>query len=995
MSFRNPHRSLFEWYDKYVGEAESRREVYGYWVFIVGYALGIAGVLVYLATPSSVETAWFYQVREVAIVLAAFGLLLALLGIVLQLPLSRVGVYAAASGVGFALVGIGEFVQIYPQDWLRTGAGGANRTVIVLYLVGIGIVAGVAALVPVLTGERSFLLERGFPGESDRDIPLGEVRHGGLFAVYRRNPAEWTWRLVEQEAVADGVRQFASRPDVETSIDDVKSKVHEAGLLEIRHAAFRLYEDGGAWRWLLMEDDGTVAASSPGSFPDRDAVEESVSAAKEYGPDAGLIDIDGAAFDVSRAGTAWEWTLLDERRAALARCPDPVRERSTAVDSVETFRSLAGEAGLLAIDRLGVEVLTDGAASWRLVDPADVELAASVDDFEDGAAVREAIERVREGVAGAPILAADAPTFEVVADDGGTATTGSAADAAGTADDAVGAADGAADSATDPVGWRLVDGSDAVVARNHRPSADAAEAARRIDLLCENAAEATVVDREEVAFEVYRTDDRWRWRLVTGDREVAAESTTTFAAREEAEAAVAHVVAQTDIAELVEFETAAFQLYQAGGEEWRWRLIDEGGSVMADSGEDYASRDAAASSMTVLKENAPDADLLEVESAAFELHTNQADEWAWRLVDESGATIARAASTYDSKAAAKAATEATREAVGDAAVQAVDGGAFQLFERTDGEDAGWYWRFLHAAGEVVADGVAAHTTRDGVLRAVESVRTLAPAATAHRVDSAAFELRVGLDGPDWRLVDADRRPLVESSVEYATREDARRVVETVRDHLADAGVFEVGDAAFRITDAADSPAAPLAGGGAPGASADTVGDADAGAADGRYRWELVDRDRTVLARSPERYSSRDDAEAAVAAVRGLAPDAGVLEYEHAAFELVEGEEGWCWRLVDEDGAALAVSVAAFETRADAEAAHESVRESVTEASILEIETAAFELHEGEEGWRWRLVDEGGDTVAESTTVYGTRTDAREGTQSLKRYAPDAGVVVAG
>ena len=165
--------------------------------------------------------------------------------------------------------------------------------------------------------------------------------------------------------------------------------------------------------------------------------------------------------------------------------------------------------------------------------------------------------------------------------------------------------------------------------------------------------------------------------------------------------------------------------------------------------------------------------------------------------------------------------------------------------------------------------------------------------------------------------------------------------------------------------------------------------------DETWRWELVDEDRTVLARSPGGYESRDEAESAIGRVRTLGADAPLLEFDNAAFELFEDEEGWRWRLIDEDNTTMAVSASGYETAEEAETALESVKSNVAEASILEIETAAFELHERDDGWTWSLVDEQGNTVAESTATYPTRSEARAGMRSLKEYAPDAGLVTAG
>ena len=79
-----PGRPLFDLYEQYVGEPQSRKDVYGYWTFLAGYALGVVGVAVYLIgiTPGSEQ----FFIREVAITLSAIGLALALFGFGLMLP---------------------------------------------------------------------------------------------------------------------------------------------------------------------------------------------------------------------------------------------------------------------------------------------------------------------------------------------------------------------------------------------------------------------------------------------------------------------------------------------------------------------------------------------------------------------------------------------------------------------------------------------------------------------------------------------------------------------------------------------------------------------------------------------------------------------------------------------------------------------------------------------------------------------------------------------
>ncbi|MFC7197099.1 hypothetical protein ACFQL4_24720 [Halosimplex aquaticum] len=91
---------LFELYTKYVREPESKMDVYGYTLLVTGYLLAIGGMLVYLLGPSGTGAATdtVYLVRKIAVLLAAPGLLLSLLGIVSLLPVTNRSLYAAVTG---------------------------------------------------------------------------------------------------------------------------------------------------------------------------------------------------------------------------------------------------------------------------------------------------------------------------------------------------------------------------------------------------------------------------------------------------------------------------------------------------------------------------------------------------------------------------------------------------------------------------------------------------------------------------------------------------------------------------------------------------------------------------------------------------------------------------------------------------------------------------------------------------------------------------------
>ncbi|WP_254841057.1 HVO_2922 family protein [Natronomonas marina] len=59
---------------------------------------------------------------------------------------------------------------------------------------------------------------------------------------------------------------------------------------------------------------------------------------------------------------------------------------------------------------------------------------------------------------------------------------------------------------------------------------------------------------------------------------------------------------------------ATFELYEDSAGQWRWRLVHDNGNIIADSGEGYASRQKCEQGLRSVKENAPGADLEDVEN---------------------------------------------------------------------------------------------------------------------------------------------------------------------------------------------------------------------------------------------------------------------------------------------------------------------------------------------------------------------------------------------
>ena len=970
---------LVELYHRYVGEPSSKRDVYGYWLFLLGSLAGLVGVLVY-----QVEQALFpgnFEIRQVAIVLAAIGLALAVLGIVVLLPVRRRGMQASVVGLLIAVGGIAAFVWAYPWAWYVTEID-YSAEIIAVYSLGVGIIVAVAILVPVVTGEKGLLVEPELGlGEDDPPILVGDVQRDAFFSVYRTPSKEWTWRTIQRDAVGQSARTTATDTDARMDVEAIREQIAGAGLLDITTAAFRLYRtEDDAWQWSLVEDDGGIVGRSADPYGDRDSIESAVNFMKEATADAGIVEIRGAAIDVyADEGGRWHWRFVDDRRRPLATSVDAYPDEGTAEASAETFAAEVEEPRVLALESVGVELYED--LDGELDDPADVDDGEAV--VGDGGDGTRGQWRWRVIDGDDRRLVASEATFHTRGDAEDAAT-----DVVKRLDDAALVEHGTSGYEVYRVGdewrWRLRDRADDIVAAQYGRSGDEAAARALAERTGAALGDAEVIEFEGVDYEVYPGDGEWHWRLVSEDRETLADSTVPAADREEAEEAVDQIREQALAADLIEFEQAAFQQYESDGE-WRWRLIDEDGKVMADSGESYEDKAAVMEGMRTLKENAPDAEVLEIDTAAFEIYLAEDGDYAWRLIDEGGRLVAESADSYPSRAAARDAVDFVLEHVETAGVRTMETAVFQL----SSDDGTWGFWLVAVDGTILAEGVDDHSTRDDAREATAAVQRAGDDAPVDVFGPVTIQLRGGSDpeaGWHFRLIDRDRELVAEGRRTYEDRETALADVERLREGAASAPVFEVGDGIVWV---------------------DRTGDG--------WRWRLVDADRTELGVGPHTFDDREGAIEAVETVKARAPEAGRFEIDTLAFEPylepvggvgggengadgdgedAEREASWHWRLLDERESVLGESAVGYASREAVVDAIDDVRSTTTKASILEIDEVTFEFAERDGGWVWRLIDEHGEPLAESVQPHDTRRAAREEMLVVKEYAPEGETVVA-
>ena len=143
----HPDNLLFEWYGRYIGDPETETDVYlGFALFFGGVALGSVGILVFLlAAVLYGEQSVIFAIREVAMVAAAGGFPLLLLGIVVLLPADRRMVLAALVGMAVCVLALALFVYAYPWHWNVDSTPDYSAQGVAVYAVGLVALVGSTA----------------------------------------------------------------------------------------------------------------------------------------------------------------------------------------------------------------------------------------------------------------------------------------------------------------------------------------------------------------------------------------------------------------------------------------------------------------------------------------------------------------------------------------------------------------------------------------------------------------------------------------------------------------------------------------------------------------------------------------------------------------------------------------------------------------------------------------------------------------------------------
>ena len=371
-------------YERRIGTPTTNDEVNGYWLFVFGVLLGLAGVVTVFLLTERATTA-----RGIGYALAALALPFIMLGAVIRFPLRRTGTTLGYLGAVLSFVGVVWFVNIFPGGWFLGGDGllqGGDPIVIGLYAAGLALIGLAGTVVPLLSDPIHEDYER-MQAETtataaERDSTAAELESTREeLAAAQESAATAEERATELEAEADAARA-------------------EAASLRESKARFELFEDaGGKPRWRLRHRNGNVIATSGQGYSSRGKAQQGLHSVRRNALGAGLLRI--------------ETPVAEAEAVAADDGPEPD-------DAAEPYVAVPSDDDAVASNAT-FELFEDDAGEyrWRLRHDNGNIIGDSGEGYASKSNAKRALSRVREHVAAADYLRVDPAAFEVYRDAGG------------------------------------------------------------------------------------------------------------------------------------------------------------------------------------------------------------------------------------------------------------------------------------------------------------------------------------------------------------------------------------------------------------------------------------------------------------------------------------------------------------------------------------------------------------------------------------------------
>ena len=514
---RSGESTLRELYRTRIGDPATDDEVRGYWLFVLGLVLGVAGVLLFLASEPQ------GGIRQLSMVGVGVGLILAFVGPVVRLPLRGSATTLVYVGAAIAAAGVAYFVVVFPGGWsIRNG----NAVVIGLYGLGLLVIGAGGVLVPLLNG-------------SDRGGEADELRHelaelDDVLEDSTADEADLAARVAELRralAESDDSVETLGRAVTALSQDLADTETDEAELaarlwsLRQSQARFELYEDkGGEHRWRLRHRNGQVVATGGEGYTRRHNAQKGIESVRRNALGATVLRIESEEELADEAepfeppetvesqttfelyedkGGEFRWRLRHDNGNVVGDAGEGYTRKPAAREAIERVQEYAGPAEYLRLDPTGFEVYRDGAGEWRwrLVHRNGNVLADGGEGYTRRRNARRAIDRIRDGI--------EDLSFETYED------------------------------AADEHRWRLKSSNGQIVADSGEGYSRRSSVEDAVERIRNYAPEADVLDIGHAAFEVYEDKGgEFRWRLRHRNGQIVATGSEGYAEKSKAEDAV-------------------------------------------------------------------------------------------------------------------------------------------------------------------------------------------------------------------------------------------------------------------------------------------------------------------------------------------------------------------------------------------------------------------------------------------------------------------------
>jgi len=299
--------------------------------------------------------------------------------------------------------------------------------------------------------------------------------------------------------------------------------------------------------------------------------------------------------------------------------------------------------------------------------------------------------------------------------------------------------------------WRLVHQNSNIVATGSEGYASDRNARRGMRSVRRNALGADVIwnrtepdpepepdvvaEESKATFELYRdAESEHRWRLRHDNGEIIAVVARGFASESNARDNIESIRSYIGPADYLEFDPAAFEVYEDAAGEYRWRLVHRNGRILGDSGEGYATRSNARRAVETVVETAEKAAVDADSGARFEIYEDKADEHRWRLVSGNDEIVADGGEGYSGQSECADAVERFQSYAPSADTLAVGDSTIEIYEDEAGE---YRWRLRHRNGTIMAVDGEGYSSRSSAVDGVNSVKRNAPEAPVEESEEVA------------------------------------------------------------------------------------------------------------------------------------------------------------------------------------------------------------------------------------------------------------------